>query len=252
MLEVSGITVKYGSLTLLDDVTFTVNEGEWLMICGPNGAGKSTLINAISQGVPYSGVVRVYGKDISKLKSSETARYIAVLAQTNTLGYAFTVDEIVRLGRYVHRKTFFSNLSEDADNAAITEAVSRVGMEPYLEQSALTLSGGELQRAFLAQVFAQNPNILMLDEPTNHLDLVYQQRVFELLKEWLTTKGRAVISVVHDLNLAKAYGTSILLLNKGRIAASGAPSEALSTKKLEQVYEMDVYAWMRSLLTLWE
>ena len=116
----------------------------------------------------------------------------------------------------------------------------------------LTLSGGELQRTFLAQIFAQNPQILILDEPTNHLDLVYQQRTFELINEWLKTPGRAVISVVHDLNLAKAYGTSVLLLNHGKTVSHGTPNEALSAETLMSVYNMDVQKWMKTMLSQWE
>ena len=115
----------------------------------------------------------------------------------------------------------------------------------------LTLSGGELQRTFLAQLLAQDPQLLILDEPTNHLDLVYQKEVFALVREWLDDGGGAVISVVHDLSLAKAYGTHALLMDRGRVMARGTVKEVLSPGRLNGVYRMDVGTWMRGLYRQW-
>jgi len=251
MLEVMNLTVRYGNLTIVESVNFSVNEGQWLMIVGPNGAGKSTIINAVSQGVPYTGEVRFENKNIEKYKPHERARMIGVLAQNNFVGYSFTVQEVVRLGRYAYAPGVFSHRSAE-DERRISEAIEMTGLGPLLNQSVLTLSGGELQRVFLAQLFAQNPRLLMLDEPTNHLDLLYQKQTFALIQEWLKTPGRAVISVVHDLSLAKAYGKQALLLDRGRVKASGKIEETLAAKNLDEVYSMDVYAWMRSKLEQWK
>jgi iron complex transport system ATP-binding protein len=125
-------------------------------------------------------------------------------------------------------------------------------MEPFLNQSVLTLSGGELQRAFLAQLFAQAPRMLLLDEPTNHLDLIYQKQVFSLVRAWIDRTGGAVVSVVHDLSLAKAYGTRALLLREGVAERQGGIAEVMTPQALQEVYGMDVYAWMRSLLSQWQ
>ena len=104
---------------------------------------------------------------------------------------------------------------------------------------------------FLAQAFAQEPRVLLLDEPTNHLDLKYQQQIFALIREWLKTPGRAVLSVVHDLSLARAFGTRALLLDGGRVAAQGAMETVFAPETLARVYGMDVYGWMRGLLEQW-
>ena len=125
------------------------------------------------------------------------------------------------------------------------------GMTALCSASVLTLSGGELQRAFLAQVFAQNPRLLILDEPANHLDLVYQKHIFSLIEQWLREPGRAVLSVVHDLSLALRYGTHAALLDGGRCVAQGKAREALAPEHLAQVYGMDVRGWMRELLGEW-
>jgi len=250
MLEVKNLKVRYGNLTIVDDVSFSVNEGQWLMIVGPNGAGKSTIIKAISQCAPYTGEVFLYNKNIEKYKPYERARIIGVLAQSNYVNYPFTVHEVIRLGRYAYAPGIFSRQSEE-DERYIKEAIEMTGLESLLNKSVLTLSGGELQRVFLAQLFAQNPRILLLDEPTNHLDLLYQKQIFALIQDWLKTPGRAVVSVVHDLSLARAYGRQAMLLDKGKIKALGDIDEVLNSNNLDAVYSMDVYAWMRSKLEQW-
>jgi iron complex transport system ATP-binding protein len=250
MLEVKNISVKYSGYTIVDNLSFTLKEKQWLMIIGPNGAGKSTVVNAISQGVPYTGSIYYNGKDITKFKSSQLAKNLGVLTQNHYVGYSFTVEEVVKLGRYAYSSGIFSSVS-DEDEKMIKNAMDICGMTEIKDQSVLTLSGGELQRTFLAQLFAQNPGILILDEPTNHLDLVYQKQVFGLIRDWIERTGRSVISVVHDLSLAKAYGTDAILLNKGKLFASGKTDEVLSGDNLNDVYAMDVSLWMKKMLSQW-
>ena len=251
MLSVNNLTVSYGALTVVDSLSFSVESGQWLMIAGPNGAGKSTALGAISGAVPYSGLIECMGKDIKTIKPHDIAKVIGVLSQRHSISYPFTVAEIVRLGRYAHGKGIFSGSSNN-DEEAINRAIKLTGMEPFLNQSALTLSGGELQRTFIAQLFAQEPSLLILDEPTNYLDLVYQKQVFTLISEWLKTPGRAVVSVVHDLSLARAYGTEALLLNAGKTVSQGSVRETLSPENLKNVYDMDVFEWMRIMLNQWQ
>lgn len=251
MLEVSHLTVRYGNCVIVDDVSFAVKEGQWLMLVGPNGAGKSTIVGAVSQSVPYSGKILLNGKDASRFHPAALAKIIGVLRQTHAVEYAFTVEEIVRLGRYAYSKGVFSVPDEENDRRVL-QALSDTGMLPFAGQSALTLSGGELQRTFLAQVFAQDPSLLILDEPTNHLDLVYQKQIFELIASWLRQPGKAVVSVVHDLALARAYGTDAILLHRGKVAALGPVPSVLTRENLKQVYSLDVYDWMQQLLTQWK
>ena len=251
MLNVENMTVRYGENTIVKAISFDVLEGQWLMLVGPNGAGKSTIVNAIAQGVPYSGNVTFGGKDVRRMKPSEFAKNCGILTQTHNVNYSFTVEEIIRLGRYSYSGGVFAKSSSN-DDKAVEEAARLTGMLSLMQQSVLTLSGGELQRTFLAQLFAQNPKLLILDEPSNHLDLVYQRQIFELTREWLAHSGRAVISVVHDLSLAKKYGTHALLLHNGRIEAFDTADKVLTRANLNTVYSMDVYAWMQSQLTIWK
>ncbi|NLI53936.1 MAG: ABC transporter ATP-binding protein [Clostridiales bacterium] len=250
LLDVKNLTVRYGDLTIVDGVNFSLSEGDWLMIVGPNGAGKSTIVNAISQGAPYTGEVRVLERDVRRYRPHELARLVGVLAQTHAMGYGFTVGSVVRLGRYAYSPGLFSG-GRDEDERMVARALALTGMTRFADQNVLTLSGGELQRTFLAQLFAQNPRVLLLDEPTNHLDLVYQKQVFELISGWIKTPGRAVVSVVHDLSLARAYGTRALLLDGGKTVAYGAAAEVFSPENLNCAYDMDVSAWMKTLLSQW-
>lgn len=250
MLKAENITVRFGERTVVDHLSFHLHEGQWLMLVGPNGAGKSTLIETISQGVAYTGNILLEGKDIRRFKAAQLARKVGVLAQKNVVGYAYTVDEVVGLGRYAYTQSFLST-RDDGGKDQVERALSLTGLTNLRHASVLTLSGGELQRTFLAQVFAQNPQILILDEPANHLDLKYQQHIFSLISDWLKTPGRAVISVVHDLSLARKYGTHAVLMNQGKNISQGKIDEVLTQDNLKTVYDMDVYGWMRDMLEQW-
>ena len=251
MLEARQLSVRYGNTAVLDSFSISVAPGQWLMMAGPNGAGKSTALGAIACSIPCSGEILLDGRDLKQMRSTERAKAVGVLSQNHYVGYSFSVEEVVRLGRYAHRSGLFSK-KDRLDDEAVEYALSVTGMEKQRDQSVLTLSGGELQRTFLAQVFAQEPRLLLLDEPTNHLDLIYQKQIFALIRDWLKEPGRAVISVVHDLSLAKVYGTHAVLLDRGRTVASGKIDEVLRPEHLDAVYGMDVSEWMTGLLSVWE
>ena len=248
ILRVENLGVSFGQTPIFQDVSFELNEGDWLMMIGPNGCGKSTLVRAISGAVPYTGRILYLDGDIRRLRPGELARNIGILAQNHYVGYAFTVREVVRLGRYAYRR----NRGGDPEGESqIRRALELTGMNDLADKSVLHLSGGELQRVFLSQLFAQAPRVLILDEPTNHLDLIYQKQVFELVSEWRREPGRAVISVVHDLSLARAYGTQALLLYEKRALAQGSMEHVFDPAYLNTAYGMDVAAWMRTMLNQW-
>lgn len=251
MLKGNHITVRYGEHTIVDDLSFTLQEGQWLMLVGPNGASKSTLIETISMGVPYAGSIELEGQDIRRYKPAQLARKIGVLSQKNSVGYGYSVEEVVGLGRYAYTSSFLSNRDDDGKDQ-VDRALALTGLTDLRHASVLTLSGGELQRTFLAQVFAQNPQVLILDEPANHLDLVYQKHIFSLIAEWLKEPGRAVLSVVHDLSLARRYGTHAVLMNHGKCVTQGEINAVLTPENLRSVYDMDVYGWMHEMLEQWK
>ncbi len=251
MLSGEHVTVRYGNCAVVDDLSFRLNEGEWLMLAGPNGAGKSTLIEAIAQGVPYTGSIRWENEDIRFLKGSRLAQRIGVLSQKNQVSYAYTVEEVVGLGRYAYKAGLFSGRDEQGKEQ-VEKALEMTGLTELRRASMLTLSGGETQRVFLAQVFAQNPQVLILDEPANHLDLKYQKHIFSLIREWLNQPERAVLSVVHDLSLARSYGSHAVLMDHGISISQGTIHEVMTPDHLQQVYGMNVYGWMREMLSQWQ
>ena len=250
MIEVSSLSVTLGRKQIVQDVSFSADSGQWLMLAGPNGAGKTSVVNAISQSIPYTGSVSVDGVSLRGMKSRVLARKIGVLAQNRPLSYAFTAEEIVRLGCYSHRSSFFSSPEADSE-ALFKSAVRSTGIEDFLARPVTTLSGGEVQRVFLAQLFAQDPQILILDEPANHLDLPFQKQIFELTDAWRKQGKRTVISVVHDLSMAKLYGTHALLLSKGRAAAFGKAEDVLTEENLSTVYGINITQWMKKIYELW-
>lgn len=251
MLKAEHLTVRYGDHTVLQDISMEVREGEWWTVVGPNGAGKSTLAGALGKTVVCEGTVALDGRDIREISAQEYARKVGVLSQNHSAVYGFTVEEVVSLGRYA-RHTGFLRKGDPDGAEKIGEALALTGLSEMRQRNMLTLSGGERQRVFLAQVLCQDPEILILDEPANHLDLPFQKELFSLIEAWLKTPRRAVITVMHDLSLARKYGTHALLLDKGRCAAQGKTSEVLVPEALRDVYGMDVYGWIRDLLGIWE
>lgn len=251
MLQVEHLSVSVNQQRILTDITFDVQEGDWLMIVGPNGAGKTSLLKALTTALSFEGKVELLGRDTKQIPAKERARLLGMLAQQNDVSYDFSVREIVELGRYAHTKGWLGQLQPE-DQQIIEEAMKATGIQALAKQGARTLSGGEVQRTFLAQVFAQKPHLLVLDEPTNHLDINYEQIIFSLVEAWLKQEGRAVISIVHDLSLAKQYGSHALLLNAGHVEAYGPVDDVLTRENLARVYQTDVYHYMSEKYQQWQ
>ena len=251
MLRVDKMSVIINQKYIIKDVAFDMSENELLMITGPNGAGKTTLIRAIMHNIKHSGAAHLNDVNIAEISSVNLAKLVGVLTQKHNPQFSFSVREVVALGRYAHKKGIFGKMS-DEDNEKIENALMLTGIYNFRDRSVLNLSGGELQRVFLAQVFAQDPKILILDEPTNHLDLQYQISIFDTIKEWVKGEGRSVIAVVHDLNIVYTYGTKALLMNEGRIYSYGDVEDVLKRENLKKVYEVDVAQWMQNLLKHWQ
>ena len=250
MLEVTGLGCAVGRRELLRGISFAVREGDWLMVCGPNGAGKSTLLRCVSGALPFTGEARLLGRDVRGMKPAERARLLGMMAQTHRSAYAYTVEAVVRMGRYARARFF--GAEESGAEEALENALRLAGLTGLRSRSVLTLSGGEYQRCMLAQVLCQDPRVLLLDEPASHLDLRCQRDFYCLIDAWRREKGRAVVSVEHSLTAARRWGTSALLLAGGEARAFGPVREALSDSALLQAWDMDVAGWMREEAQAWE
>ena len=229
----------YGERCVLDGVSLDVQSGEVLALIGPNGVGKSTLIRAVSGVIPMrSGHVRTNGDDFMTLSPMQRARYVAVVPQAIALPPAFTVWEMVLLGRTPYLN-FLGQVSS-ADEARARYALERVAALDLIERRIGELSGGEQQRVLLARALAQETPILLLDEPTAHLDWHHQSALLDLVRKESIEKNLAVLVALHDLNLAALFSDRIALLHDGHLRALGTPSQVLTAEQLSDIYRLPV------------
>ncbi|MDI6778582.1 MAG: ABC transporter ATP-binding protein [Bacteroidota bacterium] len=223
----------------LNDISFSLNSGTFLSILGPNGSGKSTLLRIIARILfPEKGTVKIFGTDYIKISRKALSRLIAFVPQVHSLVFPYTVFEVVLMGRSPHIQGLGFENSNDriiAEDAMEKVDVFRLRSKPISE-----LSGGELQRVFLARALAQQCPILILDEPNTHLDLKHQIEILTLIKKIVNEKAISVVSVFHDLNLASIYSDEILLLEDGMVRAHGTPSEVLNETNVNMVFGTEV------------
>ncbi|MDR1530844.1 MAG: ABC transporter ATP-binding protein [Clostridiales bacterium] len=252
MLKVKGVSAGYNGTKVLHDISFELERGETLAVIGPNGCGKTTLLRAAANLIPFEGEVLVDGRDVRGLSRRQTAEKIAMLFQSTSINFEYTVYETVMMGRYARMaRAFFPRVAEADKEAALT-ALDAVHMSALRDSGLGTLSGGQLQRVFLAKTLAQQPDIIMLDEPANHLDLSYQVELAGLLRDWAAGKGLTIIGVMHDINLAMHFSEKFLVLKEGRVEVLGPAGAALGGERLKSVYGMDVAGYMRETLRKWE
>ncbi|MDO4484756.1 MAG: ABC transporter ATP-binding protein [Clostridia bacterium] len=251
MLKANHVSVLADGKAIVSDASLTLREHEWLMLLGPNGAGKSTLLSALSGTVPFTGEVEILGRKLERCKPSWLACHLGVMMQQTTLSAAFTVEEVTAMGRYARRRSLFSP-ADDGLAGAVDRALAATGLEHKRHQSVLTLSGGERQRLLLAQVFCQDPDILLLDEPANHLDLEHQKALLTLIDHWRRQQGKAVLSVVHDLSHARRFADRVLLMEDGQVVAAGNPEEVMTDENINRVWHFDAAGWLRELAGCWQ
>ena len=251
MLEIKDIYSGYEDIDIVKDVSFTVNRGENLCIVGPNGCGKSTLLKSIANIINYRGSIKIDSKEVSSLKRKELAMKVGLMSQISQIHFPYTVYETVSLGRYAYSKGAFSHIDKK-DKEIILDSIEKVGLLDSKDKMISELSGGQLQRVFLARTFAQNPDVILLDEPTNHLDLKYQIELLEYLKDWTKENNKIAVGVLHDLNLVQYIADNVLLLNNGEVVSYGKPSKVLNEDKLEDIYGLDIKSFMVNILKKWE
>lgn len=237
-LALDAVSFAYAANPVVRDVTLTLAAGEMVSLIGPNGGGKSTLLR-LAAGVlrPRAGCVRLSGQAVTGLRRGEIARRIAVVPQDFSVQFAYTVREVVALGRIPHRTRL--GIASASDRAAVEHALRLTGMEVFGERIFNEMSGGERQRALLALALAQESGVVLLDEPTAHLDIKHQIEVLELLRQLNVERGLTVLAVLHDLNLAARYFPRLVLFNR-HVVADGPPAQVLDAGLLARVYETPV------------
>lgn len=237
-LELIEVTVTRGGQNILSNASIRVSPGELLVLLGPNGSGKSTLLRMLG-GLwsPSVGWAALDGKELQHFSRNELARRIAFVPQDTHVDFAFTVAEILAMGRYPHRGRF--SPETPADHSAIRFAAEQCDVAHLMDRSIDTLSGGERQRVLIARSLAVQPEFILLDEPTANLDIEHSIEVLELCAALASSK-KTVVLASHDLNLVSPYATRVALLESGKIAAVGIPSEVLSSTALQNVFKVTV------------
>jgi iron complex transport system ATP-binding protein len=234
-IQLQELSFAYNGRPVLEALSLTIPAGERLAVVGPNGAGKTTLLKLIG-GVlhPGHGSILISGHLLQELPRREAARRVAVVPQVFAVPFAFTVRELVELGRTPHLSKLAAFSA--ADCAAVERALDLTRTTAFAESIFNELSGGERQRVMIAMALAQESEILLLDEPTQQLDLARQAEILDLILELNQTRGLTVIAAIHDLNLAARYFNRLIVLHHASLAMDGSPAEVLSASLLERVY----------------
>jgi len=238
MIELRNVTKKYDGIPVVDRVSLTIEKGTVTSFIGPNGAGKSTLLAIISRLLRQDGgEVIIDGIPIEKWGSSELARRISILKQSNQVNLRLTIRELVSFGRFPYSQGHLTA----GDWAAVDQALAYMKLTDIQHKYLHQLSGGQLQRAYIAMVIAQDTDYILLDEPLNNLDMRHAVDIMKTLRALVQDLGKTVVTVIHDINFASCYSDCIVVMDQGRIACSGGPQRIIDRSVLCDVYELDFH-----------
>ena len=239
LLKVLGVDCYYESKKVLDGISFSIEEGDFVGLLGPNASGKTTLLRALSRSLrPKVGAVYLNEREIYEMDGKEVARNVAVVPQDTGVHFDLTALDVVLMGRYPHLERFKGEGRRDIEIAR--RAMEITDTWELAERPISELSGGERQKVMIARALTQEPKVLLLDEPTSHLDIKNQLEIMDLLRSLSVEKGMAVLSVLHDFNLASRYCDSLILIGGGRIVSIGSVDEVLTRENIREVYGVDV------------
>ncbi len=238
MLKLDHITTGYNGKPILDNLSLEVKSGQMVALIGPNGAGKTTLLRTINRTYPpWSGQVTLNGHDIWRLPPRQCAQQIALVEQVTKLAWPYTVEQILKLGRFPHQG-WFAPLN-GRDLSVIEAVLQQTDLIEFRHRPLNTLSGGERQRVIVARAMVQQPKILLLDEPSSNLDISHQHRLLSFVRDLVEQQGLTVVTAIHDLTLAARYCQRLLVLHQGQIYADGPPDAILIPDLLATVFDIE-------------
>ncbi|WJK44022.1 ABC transporter ATP-binding protein [Solwaraspora sp. WMMA2056] len=238
-MRARSLRLGYGDRVVVPQLDLDVVDGAVTAIVGPNGCGKSTLLRALGRLLrPTGGDVLLDGEQIQRMPTREVARRLGILPQAPSAPDGLTVADLVVRGRQPHQ-SWLRQWSR-ADEKIVAQALAWTGLSDLAERPVDTLSGGQRQRAWISMALAQGTDILLLDEPTTYLDLAHQIDVLDLVDRLHRERGRTVVMVLHDLNLAARYARHLVAMKDGRVLAAGAPAEMLTAELVEEVFGLRV------------
>lgn len=245
MLEAREVTASYGKTVVLQELSARFRPGCLTALVGPNGCGKSTLLKAIMGFLPVTGgEVLLNGSPVLARSRRALAREIAWLPQESLCPEHMTLGELVELSGYA-RTPLIGGPSE-ADRALFRRALETVGLSDMAHLPVAALSGGQRQRAWIAMVLAQDTPVVLMDEPVNHLDVRYQYQVLRLIRDMAATRGKTVVAVLHDLNLAAAFADEAVMMRAGRIVAAGPVREVVTEANVAEVFAIETEIFERA------
>jgi len=239
MIEVKNISFSYDEQPVLHDISLSFHSKGLYGILGPNGVGKSTLLKLLGNILqPSQGTISFDGKNIDAIHKKKLAQWIAYVPQQVNVGYAFSVKEILDMGRHPYHERFDSLKADELE--LIQFAINVTGLQNLVNHRINELSSGEMQRVMIARALVQDTPIIILDEPISHLDIHYQKEIILLLQKIAHEKNKIIITVLHDMNVGLNYCDEVHLLhNKG--IYSGKPNDVMTCERLEQVYRTQVF-----------
>ena len=236
-MKTESLKAGYDKKIIIDDLNITIPKGKISVILGANGCGKSTLLKTCARLIkPMSGSVTLDGKALNCYHGKALAKILGLLPQTNTVPDGIKVADLVSRGRFPYQKMMQGMSNEDY--AAVSEALSIMGIAHLADKCVDELSGGQRQRVWIALALAQQTDILFLDEPTTYLDIAYQIEILELLVELNRKKGTTIVMVLHDINEAARYADHIFAMKDGALIKEGAPKDIINEELINKIYGM--------------
>lgn len=249
MLEVKNLSLSYtNKKEVLKNISFEVHENESLCIIGPNGCGKTTLLKSLCKIIDVNeGEILINNESIKKIDAYKT---IAIMSQMSAIYFGYNAYDTIMMGRYSSYKDKLLSIPGKEDKEFVMHYMEKLRIMHLKDKLITELSGGELQRVFLARTLVQNPSIILMDEPTNHLDLNSQIELIYNLKEWVKEGRRCIIAVLHDINAALNFSDKLLVLKDGNSKYFGNIDD-FNISLLNDIYNIDVIGYMNKSLEKW-
>ena len=239
MFNFNHLSLQLGGTSILKDMSGHIQKGSITALIGPNGSGKSTLLSVLCGLIPPTeGEIFIGDQPLASIKRTELAKQLALLPQRNPVPATLTVSDLVTFGRHPHRPWYKKVAKEDKE--VIDWAMRETGITTYASRLLTDLSGGELQRTWLAMILTQDTEILMLDEPTSWLDIAHQLSLLKIVQRLNKQYNKTIVWVLHDLNQARQFSDNAILINGGKIVNQGEIDQVINAKDISEVYQTSV------------
>lgn len=237
MIDLKEVSKNYHEKAVVKGVNLTIKEQQLTAFIGPNGAGKSTVLSMISRLIAKdTGEIYLNHNEVKVWRSKELAKKLSILRQNNTISMQITVKELVEFVRFPYTKGKLTT----HDQQIVKKSMEHLGLDALADQTIDTLSGGQLQRAYIAMVLAQDTDYILLDEPLNNLDMNFAVQIMQILKKLVNELGKTIIIVLHDINFAASYADEIIAMKDGELFVQGTTNEIIKKEVLDELYEMDI------------